>query len=89
MLGSKLAGAPRLLVLELPAGRTKPINYIPQGELHNVPNNFSGPETQIDLSHVLSRINLTHAHVLSEKGSSLALCLQRLIMDVLVWNRVG
>ena len=34
MLGSKLAGAPRLLVLELPAGRTKPINYIPEGTLH-------------------------------------------------------
>ena len=82
MLGSKLA-APRL-PLELPAGRTKPINYIPQGELYNVPNNFSGPETQIDLSHALSRINLTHAHVSSEKGSSLMLCLKRLIMDVLV-----
>ena len=80
MLGSKLA-APRL-PLELPAGRTKPINYIPQGELYNVPNNFSGPETQIDLSHALSRINLNH--VSSEKGSSLVLCLERLIMDVLV-----
>ena len=32
MLGSKLAG-PRLLALELPACRTKPINYIPGGAL--------------------------------------------------------
>ena len=36
-----------------------------------MPNNFSGPETQIDLSHVSSRINRTH--VSSEKGSSLVL----------------
>ena len=48
MLGRKLA-APRLL-LELPAGRTKPINYIPGGATFNVPNNFSA-STQIDLSH--------------------------------------
>ena len=49
MLGRKLA-APRLL-LELPAGRTKPINYIPGGaSTSNVPNNFSA-STQIDLSH--------------------------------------
>ena len=73
MLGSKLAGAPRLLALELPAGRTKPINYIPQGELYNVPNNFSGRETQIDLLLVLSQINLTHAQCacfVRKKGSS-------------------